>query len=161
MDITELVLNDHHRQRQAFALLDELDPADTDRLRAVWEDLAAFLEVHAAAEELVLYPVVLKRSDPAADETKDALADHNKIRTAIAAAAGAEVGGAAWWTAVGEARTENTEHMGEEEDEVLAHFRQQVPVTRRTELGLAFEAAKTRSLDESNKDPQAYVEAHT
>jgi hypothetical protein len=161
MDITDLVLEDHHRQRRAFALLDELRD-DRARLAAVWDDLAAFLEVHAAAEEQVLYPEVLSRSDPDAEETKDAVGDHNKIRDAIAAASEAEVGSDAWWQAVGTARAENTEHMGEEEDEVLAHFRQQVPVEVRAELGLAFEVAKTarRSpyLDERDKDPDRYVE---
>ena len=165
MDIADLVLNDHHRQRQAFALLDEIDPQDTEKLSAVWTDLAAFLELHAAAEEAVLYPVVLKRSDPTAEETKDAIGDHNKIRDAIARAAKAEAGSDAWWQAVGDCRAENTEHMGEEEDEVLPHLRQEVSVQTRSELGLAFEAAKTSRqstrLDESDKDPQGYVDAHT
>lgn len=165
MDIADLVLNDHHRQRQAFALLDEIDPKDTEKLAAVWADLAAFLEVHAAAEEAVLYPVVLKRSDPTTEETKDAIGDHNKIRDAISRAAEEKIGSDAWWAAVGDCRAENTEHMGEEEDEVLAHLRQEVSVQARADLGLAFEAAKTarnaRRLDDSDKDPQEYVDAHT
>jgi hypothetical protein len=163
MDITDLVLEDHHRQRKAFALLDELGD-DTARLAAVWGDLAAFLETHAAAEEAVLYPEVLKHSDPDAAETVDAIGDHNEIRDAVAAAAKEQVGSPAWWEAVGKARQENTEHMGEEEDEVLAHFRQQAPVALRAELGLAFEAAKTARqaphLDDGDKDPQEYVEEH-
>lgn len=165
MDITDLVLNDHHRQRQAFALLDEIDPQDTTQLAAVWADLAAFLETHAAAEEAVLYPVVLQHSDPTAAETKDALKDHNKIRDAISRAAAAEVGSQQWWQAVGNARSENTEHMGEEEDDVLQHLRRRVGIEHRSNLGLAFEAAKTakqsRQLDETNKDPQEYVAAHS
>lgn len=165
MDITDLVLNDHHRQRQAFAVLDEVDPTDTVRLAAVWGDLAAFLETHAAAEEEVLYPEVLKHSDPEAEDTKDAIGDHNKIRDAVALAAAAEVGCPAWWEAIGAARSENTEHMGEEEDDVLPAFRRRAPVELRVELGLAFEAAKTAKLapklDESDKDPQEYVAANS
>lgn len=165
MDITDLVLNDHQRQRQAFAILDDIAPTDTERLAAVWGDLASFLEVHAAAEEEVLYPHVLTHSDPEAQETKDAIGDHNKIRDAIAAAAKAEVGSTAWWDAVGEARSENTEHMGEEEDDVLGPFRRQAPLELRAELGLAFEAAKTArfspQLDEGDKDPQEYVDANS
>jgi hypothetical protein len=165
MDITDLVLNDHHRQRQAFALLDTIAATDTERLAAVWKDLASFLEVHAAAEEEVLYPEVLTHSDPEADETKDAIGDHNKIRDAIASAAASAVGSEDWWDAVGQARSENTEHMGEEEDDVLAPFRRRAPLELRAELGLAFEAAKTaklsQKLDVSDKDPQEYVEANT
>jgi hypothetical protein len=165
MDITDLVLNDHHRQRQAFALLDDIPATDTVQLAAVWGDLARFLEVHAAAEEEVLYPEVLRHSDPDAEETKDAIGDHNKIRDAIAAAAKAETGSEGWWDAVGEARAENTEHMGEEEDDVLAPFRRRAPLELRAELGLAFEAAKSAKLapqlDESDKDPQEYVDANS
>jgi hypothetical protein len=165
MDITDLVLNDHHRQRQAFALLDVIDPTDTTRLEAVWQDLADFLEVHAAAEEKVLYPEVLKHADPDAAETKDAIGDHNEIRDAVARAAKAETGSPEWWEAVGKARAENTEHMGEEEDDVLGPFRARAPLDLRVELGLAFEQAKTRQgsrrLDQDDKDPDDYVEEHS
>jgi hemerythrin superfamily protein len=165
MDITDLVLNDHHRQRQEFAVLDDVDPTDTLRLAAVWGDLANFLELHAAAEEEVLYPEVLKHSDPVGEETKDAIGDHNKIRDAIAAAMQAEVASEAWWDAVGRARAENTEHMGEEEDDVLPPFRRRAPLELRAELGIAFEAAKTAllapQLDEGDKDPDEYVQENT
>ena len=164
MDIADLILEDHHRQRRAFALLDEADASDVARLTAIWTDLADFLEVHAAAEELVLYPVVLTLSDPDASETKDAIGDHNDLRDSIAAAASHEVGSDGWWEAVGAARAANTEHMGEEEDEVLAHFRQSASVEQRAELGLAFEAAKAASmaaeLDLADKDPEQYVAEH-
>lgn len=164
MDIADLILDDHARQRRAFALLDEVDRRDAVRLGPLWSELAAFLEVHAAAEEAVLYPAVLKLSDPDASETEDALGDHNDIRDAIATASGHEVGSDAWWEAVGTARAANTEHMGEEEDEVLAHFRQLADVELRAQLGIAFEAAKTAAaaaqLDLSDKDPEQYVDEH-
>lgn len=164
MDITDLILEDHHRQRKAFALLDDVDPADTDRLGAIWSDLADFLEVHAAAEEKVFYPALLAVGDPDREETQDAIADHNEIRTAIADAARADVGSDAWWKAVGEARSANTEHMGEEEDEGLPDFRKHATLADRADLGLAFEAAKAApeqaELDLSEKDPDDYVEEH-
>lgn len=69
-----------------FALLDNIDPSDSAQLGAVWGEVADFLEVHAPAEEKVLHPVVLERSDPSAEQTKDAIIDHNKIRNAIASA---------------------------------------------------------------------------
>ena len=51
MDITQLILDDHHEQRRLFAILEQIDRSDTDTLGAVWSRLAAFLELHAAAEE--------------------------------------------------------------------------------------------------------------
>ncbi|HEY7605581.1 MAG TPA: hemerythrin domain-containing protein, partial [Actinomycetes bacterium] len=60
MDITELILSDHHEQRRMFAMLDEVEPSDTGTLAALWARLAAMLEVHAQAEELFFYPELLK-----------------------------------------------------------------------------------------------------
>jgi hypothetical protein len=165
VDITELILNDHHRQRQAFALLDDVDRSDVGRLALVWGDLAEFLEVHAAAEELVFYPELLRLADPDSEETKDAIGDHNQIRDAIHEASGHEVGSDAWWTAVGKCRSANTEHMGEEEDEGLADFRRHASLEERDELGIRFEAAKTApvapTLPREDKDPEGYVEEFT
>ncbi len=164
MDITELILDDHHRQRQAFARLDDIDQADSERLRLVWEQLADFLELHAAAEETVFYPELLKRADPDQEETKDAIGDHNDIRDGIAEASGQDVGSDGWWAAVGKVRSANTEHMGEEEDEGLADFRRHATLDLRDELGLRFEAAKNpkvaQTLDQGDKDPEQYVATH-
>ncbi len=165
MDITELILEDHHRQRQAFARLDDIDRSDTKSLRLVWEQLADFLEVHAAAEEEVFYPALLAHGDPDREETKDAVKDHNEIRDAIAEAARQPVGSDAWWKAVGESRTANTDHMGEEEDDGLRDFRRHASLDLRDELGKKFDAAKNPrvadELDQSDKNPDAYVEANT
>lgn len=126
MDIADLVLEDHHRQRKSFALLDETDPANHARLAAIWGDLADFLEAHATSED---------------------------------------VGSDGWWEAVGAARAANTEHMGEEEDEVLPHLRRRAAIAVRTDMGLAFEVAKTSArraqLDTSAKAPDDYVAEHT
>ena len=32
MDITQLILDDHHEQRRLFAILEQIDPADTGTL---------------------------------------------------------------------------------------------------------------------------------
>jgi len=164
VDITALILDDHHRQRQAFARLDDADTGDTERLGLVWGELAAFLEVHAAAEEAVFYPELLRRADADGEETKDAIGDHNDIRGAVAESARHTVGSEAWWAAVGKARSANTEHMGEEEDEGLADFRRHADLELRDRLGLAFEAAKSApvapTLDQGDKDPDGYVAEH-
>ncbi len=36
MDITELILNDHHEQRRMFAFLDDIDRGNTEALSAIW-----------------------------------------------------------------------------------------------------------------------------
>src|SRR5215510_11145841 len=53
-------MDDHHEQRRLFAILEEIDPADDGTLEAIWARLSAFLEVHAAAEEEIFYPELLR-----------------------------------------------------------------------------------------------------
>ena len=83
------------------------------------------------------------------------------ISDAVGRASLCSVGTSEWWEAVGAARAANTEHMGEEEDEVLPHFRARADLVLRDELGLAFEVAKTGRLDLSDKEPDAYVAEHS
>jgi hypothetical protein len=162
VDITDLILDDHHRQRQAFARLDGVDPSDSIALGLLWGELAAFLETHAAAEEAVFYPELLRRADPDGEDTIDAIGDHNDIRDAIADSAKYGVGSSNWWDAVDRCRSANTEHMGEEEDDGLADFRRNAPLNQRHALGILFEVAKSqpaaKNLDMSDKVPQEYVE---
>lgn len=79
MDITELILFQHHEQRRMFALLDDMDRSDSVGLAAVWERLVVLLEVHAQAEEKFFYPRLLTigtgggGTDSARSETKDAI----------------------------------------------------------------------------------------
>ena len=60
MDITQLILDDHHEQRRRFALLEQMDSASVTALSDVWTRLAVFLEVHAEAEEEIFYPELVK-----------------------------------------------------------------------------------------------------
>ena len=164
MDITDQILDDHHQQRRAFARLDDVDRADTEDLGLIWNRLAYFLEVHAAAEEAVFYPELLRQADQSGAETKDAIHDHNEIRDAVADVAHHPSGSDAWWAAVGKARKANTEHMGEEEDDGLADFRRHASLELRHDLAVRFEAAKAApvaaGLDFTDKDPSGYIAEH-
>jgi len=165
-DITALILDDHAAFRRAFARLD--DARGEEQLTAVWESLALHLEIHAEAEERILYPHLLKRGDAetAEEETDDAIRDHNKIRDAIQAAARSKVGSDGWWKAVWEARTENSEHLAEEEDEVLPDFRKHAGMELRASLGaqwLTFygEHPSGKGLTFRDKDPAQYIREHS
>lgn len=160
-DITALILEDHATFRRGFARLD--DAKGAEELRAVWEPLALHLEIHAEAEERILYPLLLKRSDGAEGETEDAIRDHNKIRDAINDARREEIETLSWWEAVWRARTENSEHLAEEEDEVLPDFRRHVSFQVRAELAAQWitfygEHPQGRGLIFQDKDPQDFIE---
>ena len=166
MDITQLILDDHHEQRRLFAILEQIDRADTGTLSAVWARLSAFLELHAAAEEEIFYPALLLaglstgRRDSAEEETLDAIHDHNDIRDAIAAAAGPVAGTDEWYAAVAAVNLANGDHMAEEEREGLTDFRRLAGLTLRHDLAVAFAAFEARhfaGVPAVDKDPARYV----
>ncbi|MGH3774921.1 MAG: hemerythrin domain-containing protein [Pseudonocardiaceae bacterium] len=161
-DITQLILDDHETFRREFAALD--DAGEPEQLRAIWEPLAALLDVHAVAEEAIFYPQLLRRGDNAEDETVDAIGDHNDIRDGVHEAARHPIDSPQWWDAVRKTREANSEHMAEEEDDALPDFRRNAALSVRVDLGhrfLKFKAdhADARDLETSDKDPQEYVSA--
>jgi hypothetical protein len=170
-DILELIYEDHDWFRRHFFYLD--DAATPEELTAIWEPLAFRLDLHADAEERIFYPALLKKGaagDPE-DETEDAISDHNAIRDAVREAAGLPVGSPEWFAAVGRARTENGEHLDEEEREALPDFRQSTSPELRHELAMKwlrfYHAAGTgpkadaATVDTANKDPEEYIEEHS
>lgn len=165
-DITALIMDDHEWLRRAFARLDDArTPAE---LSAAWDPLAARLDTHAQAEEEVFYPALLQKGDDetSTEETDDAIGDHNEIREAVADAGRHEVGSHEWFEAVGRARSENSEHLAEEEDEGLPNFRKNAPRELRAQLAarwIEFYAAHPggRGIDDSPRDPEAYIEANS
>ncbi|UQX89088.1 hemerythrin domain-containing protein [Jatrophihabitans telluris] len=160
-DITALIMDDHEWFRRQFARLD--DANGVAELTAIWQPLAQRLDTHAEAEETIFYPSLLRKGDDAQEETDDAVRDHNKIRDAVAEAGKHPVGSDAWFEAVGHARTENTDHLGEEEDEGLPDFRKHASAQLRDELAhrwLAFYAEHPagRGISGDDVDPEKYLE---
>jgi hypothetical protein len=166
VDITQLILDDHHEQRRLFAILEQVDRSDTDTLGAVWDRLAAFLELHAQAEEEIFYPALLRvgiqarRAGAAEEETLDAIHDHNDIRDAVMSVPGHPVGSDEWFAGVAAANLANSDHMGEEEREGLTDFRRLASLQLRHDLAVAFvafEAKHYAGVRPVDKDPQEYV----
>jgi hypothetical protein len=166
VDITQLILDDHHEQRRLFAILEQVGRSDIRALSAVWARLGAFLELHAAAEEAIFYPALLRvglaagRRAGAEGETLDAIRDHNDIRDAVAEVARHHVGSDGWFAAVAAANMANGDHMAEEEREGLTDFRRRVSLQVRHELAVAFadfEARNFAGVRPVDKDPETYV----
>jgi hypothetical protein len=167
MDITDLILDDHHEQRRLFAIIEQIDARDLTSLVPIWSRLAAFLEVHAAAEEAIFYPALLRLgagsggSHTPEAETKDAIKDHNQIRDAVSTAAKCEAGSPEWFAAIAKANAANSDHMAEEEREGLTDFRRHVPLAIRHGLAVAFaafEAAHVTGVEAVDIDPKRYIE---
>lgn len=170
MDVTELILNDHHDQRRLFSYLDEIDRSQTGALDAVWGRLAILLDVHAAAEEKLFYPRLLQigtgggGEDSAASETIDVIKDHNEIRDAVRRVAGHDTGSNDWWDAVVAAREANSDHIAEEERQDLADFRHHASLQERHDIAVAFAAFEARhagGMDVEDHDPKMWVDQHS
>jgi Hemerythrin HHE cation binding domain len=166
VDITQLILDDHYEQRRLFAILEQVDRSQTGVLAAIWDRLAAFLELHAAAEEKIFYPALLEvglaaqRAAGVESETLDAIHDHNEIRDAVAEVARHLVGTDQWFAAVAGANLANSDHMAEEEREGLTDFRRLATLAERHQLAVAFaeyEARNYAGVRPEDKDPGTYV----
>jgi Hemerythrin HHE cation binding domain len=165
-DIIELIYADHDWFRRQFFYLD--DAKTEGELRAVWEPLAARLDTHAEIEEAVFYPALLKKGtagDPE-DETEDAIEDHNKIRDAVREARNHTVGTKAWFEAVGTARTENGEHLDEEEREAMPDFIKSATAELRHELAMKWlklyhQHPAGKGIDDSDRDVESYLEKNS
>ena len=166
MDITQLILDDHHEQRRLFAILEQVGRSDTGVLSAVWARLGTFLELHAAAEEAIFYPALLEvglaegRRAGAEGETLDAIRDHNDIRDAVADVARHPVGSEGWLAAVAAANLANGDHMAEEEREGLTDFRRLAGLQQRHDLAVAFAAFEARNfagVAAVDRDPEGYI----
>jgi hypothetical protein len=168
VDITEVILHQHHEQRRMFAALDELPASDTETLAAIWRRLEILLETHAEAEERYFYPHLLRIGTGAADsegvgdEVKDAIKDHNEIRDAIVNTRDHEAGSEGWQRAVLECRIANDDHMAEEERQDLTDFRRHASLELRHEIAIKFiryEAIKAATgVPPVDKDPEQYIE---
>ena len=169
IDITDVILTEHDAFRRGFAALDkvlgpDVEPGDRPgRLAELWTSLAAHLDRHAAAEELVVFPALLRHGTNAEHETLDAVGDHNDIRDAVREAAQLPPGSEDWWKAVHRARAENTHHMAEEEDEALSDLRRNTTHEQRVALGRDFLAAMARLRGRPptpNTDPLEFLARH-
>lgn len=169
MDITQLILDDHHEQRRLFGIIEQVGSGDPASLDAIWRRLATFLEVHAETEEKLFYPELLRvgrasgKKDGVEDETLDAIKDHNEIRDAVAAVGREQVGSPEWFKAVAAANKANSDHMAEEEREGLTDFRRDAPLQLRHDLAVAFVAYESKHVDgvtPVDKDPERWVAEH-
>ena len=166
MDVTDLILDDHRDQRRLFSMIEQVPRDDVAALGALWGRLRALLDTHAEAEERYFYPRLLAvgtgagDADSAADETEDAIKDHNELRDAAMEVSKYAVGSDEWFAAVDKANEVNSDHMAEEERQGLPDFRRHASLEERHALAVrfaTFEAQNLAGVEPVDKDPAKYV----
>ena len=171
VDITEVILSQHHEQRRMFAMLDEIPRDDTAALAAVWKRLEVLLEVHAEAEERFFYPQLLKLGKRGAGDADDARGrgrgrDQGPQRDPGRRPRGGAARGGLRGVVDGGRRgagEANGDHMAEEEREDLRRLpppRRPADPPRHRRAVPQFEAEHARGIPPEDKDPEEYVAEH-
>ena len=158
-DIVDLIRDDHEEQRLAFSHLESATQASEQQ--SGWEHLRGLLEVHAAAEEAVFYPEVARLSESSAEQTEDAVEEHNQLRDAIGEVAEHQPGTDLYLLAIRQAKAVNDHHLAEEEANVLPEV-SRLDAGKRQQLGGAFQDFKDRhpggkGVSGERKDAKAYI----
>lgn len=134
-DVVELIEQDHREVESLFAGFER--SRDADIASKICEDL----DLHADAEEQVVYPVIASDVPGGAEMVKEAKGEHREARQLI---------GRIRRTSdhdklselVSELRQAVEHHVREEESDVLPKTRQALDSSRLNELGKAFQDAK-------------------
>jgi iron-sulfur cluster repair protein YtfE (RIC family) len=133
-DVVDKIEHDHREVEQLF----EEFEASSDRAIAL--KICEELEIHTAAEEMAVYPVIAAEAGEEA-EIEDAEEEHDEARDLIARIrqcdSDEELAGL-----VGELKTAVAHHVHEEETDILPKARHEIPQSELEELGEAFEEAK-------------------
>jgi hypothetical protein len=149
-DIIELILADHRRIRRlqaglrVAARLCGSEPSWI--LPRTWDELAAVIERHIAAEEEICWPAVSVARPDTLAQLREVIADGEDIREAIAEAALQPAGSPGWWRAVNDALHDCSSCLDREERGLLATLARHADPALRDRLGrqwLAFLAART------------------
>lgn len=151
-DIIELIVSEHDRMRRLLNALGDAARYQDHAcvkwpLAAVWRRYAEVTELHSAAEEEICYLPLLGQGADAAWRLREALADHDDIREAIAETRLHPCDSAPWRLAVGAARRATLDHMAREERDILLGFGPGATARTRDDLGrqwIRFIAARTR-----------------
>ena len=169
MDITEVISHQHDEQRGCSRCSSSGRATTTRDSPQSGTGSPILLETHAEAEERFFYPELLRLGTGGADaesveeEVEDAVKDHNEIRTAIRKVARCRTGLDRVVDRGDRRNVHNSDHMGEEERQDLADFRQQASLELRHEIAVQFlryESLKAADrVAPVDKDPKRYVSA--
>ena len=127
---------------------------------------AAFLELHAKAEEEIFYPALLQagiaacRRTGVEDETRTPSATTTRSGTRCWRRRSTRPGSDSWYAAVAAANEANGDHMAEEEREGLTDFRRLASLQERHDLAVSFAAYEARNyggVTPVDVDPETYV----
>ncbi|MGW5333812.1 hemerythrin domain-containing protein [Streptomyces bauhiniae] len=142
-DVVELILQDHRRMEDLFR---QMRSVEADRAAAL-KEFADLLVAHALAEEAEVYPALKRYRNIDNEEVEHGEHEHDEGNEALLHLLEVEeVGSEEWDSKLEELVEAITHHTDEEERTILNGARENVPMSRREELGAVFLEDRARRL---------------
>jgi hemerythrin superfamily protein len=142
-DAIEVVTTDHREVEQLFTVIAAAGgPEDSELRRDLGTRITHELSVHAQIEEQVLYPAVRRNVDGGDDLADRAIQEHNEMKQQIARLEGLTPDDPSYLPGFAELQATVSQHVREEEEELLPLLRDSVPGETIYELGDALLQAK-------------------
>lgn len=140
MEITELLTNDHREVDELFRRYNLSDKDDS--IEELTKEIVHELSVHAAVEELFVYPLIRAKVEGGGDLADEAIDEHQSVKRLLADIEKMEAGSAEHGTKMDELIQAVRHHVEEEEGEVFPKLRDGASASVRDKVGTVVEHAK-------------------
>ncbi|MFG2867072.1 hemerythrin domain-containing protein [Streptomyces sp. NPDC048338] len=142
-DVVAVILEDHRAMEELFRRMRNVE---ADRAKAL-EEFSALLIAHGEAEEAEVYGALKRFKGVDDDEVEHGAEEHADGNKALLALLEVDdVGSEKWDERLEDLVEAVSHHVDEEERTILNGARENVPDTRRAELGAAFLAEREKQL---------------
>ncbi|HET8600817.1 MAG TPA: hemerythrin domain-containing protein [Segeticoccus sp.] len=140
MDAIELLMHDHRMVEQLFR---DYSAAATDQQRrGVVDIVIRELSKHAALEELMFYPLAKQVLPQGGEEIREHLSEHMAVKKLLLQLDGLDAGDARTNQLMRELEQDVSEHVEEEEQQLMPQLRESVDAQALDELGAELDKAK-------------------
>lgn len=144
MNIYQRLTQDHELHRELAGKLAETS-GDTPERQAMWKQLRADCEAHAAAEEQTFYSSLIAEPD-GQDKSRHSISEHKVLDELMAEIGDIDMSSPAWLMKFKDLRHKLEHHMEEEEDDVFVRARKLLSDQEAADLAEAFAQRKAEEL---------------
>jgi hemerythrin superfamily protein len=139
-DAVSLIMSDHREVEGLFASF--AGPAPADERAQIVGRIIRELSVHAAVEEMILYPAVRREVADGERLADEAIREHQELKELLAELDGLDVADDRVPDIVGRVEAAVTEHVEEEEGELLPSLQSALRQDELEDMGRRIERAK-------------------
>lgn len=144
MNATTLLKADHSAVKKLFRAYEKAEKADDNaKKKAIFDEIATELDIHAKVEEEIFYPAMKATDkDEAVDEVLEALEEHGIVKSLLAQLKKMKPEDETFDAKVTVLIESVEHHAGEEEDEMFPEAEKELGQPKLRELGARIEARK-------------------